>query len=189
MCNPVIAAVGLAVIGTAVQAAGQIQQQKASAKAAKYQQGVLANNALQAEYQAQDAIERGKELERQQRIKTEQFKGRQRAALAASGQEVGTGSALDLTADTALIGEQEALTIRNNAEREALGFRLRGQNYQTQSNLIGAQAASEKAALPFQVGGTLLGGAADAFSIGYKFRNRVPTASSSSITLNARRSI
>jgi hypothetical protein len=34
-----------------------------------------------------------------------------------------SGTALDLLGDTAQIGEEDALTIRNNAAREAWGYR------------------------------------------------------------------
>jgi hypothetical protein len=50
--------------------------------------------------------------------------GAQRAGIAAGNIDVGYGSAVDVQADAAHLGELDALTIRNNAQREAWGFKV-----------------------------------------------------------------
>lgn len=72
---------------------------------------------------AADATARGEEEVARYQRDLAQLMGRQRAATAAQGLDVGQGSAADITADTVRIGEQDARTIRENARREAFGLR------------------------------------------------------------------
>lgn len=148
--------IGLAIaaIGTGVSVYSGIQQGKAQSAQAEYQSAVMKNNAIYAERAAKDAEARGKIAEDQQRMQTQQLIGRQRALLAANGVMVDTGSAADLTADTAMIGEQEALTVRNNAQREANGYRQQGANFDSQ-----AYIAQQNSGMNWMgVGGTALSG-------------------------------
>jgi hypothetical protein len=126
---------------------GGVQQGQAAKKQSAYAAGVQRNNAILAERAAVDAKARGTEAEARERIKTRQLIGRQKVQLAANGILVGEGSALDLVSDTAALGELDALTIRSNAEREALGFRQRAAGFEsdaTMSELAGS--AKSKAA-------------------------------------------
>lgn len=95
-------------------------------------------NAGIARLQSQDALERGRLLEQRHRIDTRRLIGDQRAYMAAQGIDVNRDSALDVQADTAAMGELDALTIRNNAVREAWGYEVQGMNYANQSQLYGA---------------------------------------------------
>jgi hypothetical protein len=79
--------------------------------------------ARMAELQAVDAERRGLLASRQARAQGRQVIGSQRAALAAQGVDVASGSALDVQADTAYQAELDAATIQNNAWREAYGLR------------------------------------------------------------------
>lgn len=101
----------------------------------RYQQQVAENNKKIAEWQAQDALERGRIEEIEHRRQVGGLIGTQRAALAGAGVEVDTGTAAELTADTAQVGELEAQNIRANAEREAYGYRIQAYNYQTEADL------------------------------------------------------
>lgn len=109
-----LAAVSMA--GSAMSAYGKI---RAGSEADK----MFNRNAQIAEIQAQDAIARGKIEEKKARRVTEQVIGAQRVGLAAQGVDVNRGSALDVQADAAYLGELDVLTIRNNAAKEAWGFR------------------------------------------------------------------
>ena len=100
---------------------------------------------------ARDAIERGKIEEDRHRRQVASLKGEQRSQLAASGVELDSGSASDLQADTAMLGEFEALTIRNNAEREAYGYRSAASTYGYQADQ--AKTSGTRGAM-----GALLGG-------------------------------
>lgn len=116
------AAVSIMALGTGMSAYGQTRSGKET-------KGIYDRNAQLAELQAQDAIERGQVEETKSRRQTEQVIGRQRVSLAAQGVDINKGSALDVQADAAYLGELDALTIRNNAAKEAWGYRVQAQDY------------------------------------------------------------
>ena len=80
-------------------------------------------NAKAAEFEAQDALKRGDEAANAQRRRTRQLLGEQRVALAGQGISTTSGTALALQEETQAVGETEALTIKNNAWREAWGLK------------------------------------------------------------------
>ena len=118
MCTPMMATMFQA-LGAISQARGQKQAAAAKAQEYEYQAKIDDNNRKVALWKAQDAQDRGAKEEASLRTKVAALKGRQKSALAASGVEIGDGSALDILGDTAALGELDALTIRSNAEREA----------------------------------------------------------------------
>ena len=156
-----------------VQVAGQIQASRAAQAQAAYQAAVARNNQILAERAAQDALARGRAEAAKQGVRTRQFIARQRTALAGAGQLVDVGSGLDLTADTAAAGRLEELTIRRNAEREALGFRTQGMNFAAEAQLARLRGQAARRALPFGIAGTLLT-SAEAFRKGWP-KKRIPT--------------
>lgn len=117
----------------------QMASQQSAARAQQdqydYQAKVDENNRQIAEWQAQDAIDRGEVEEAAHRTKVGQLKGRQRSVLAASGVVVDSGSALDTLADTAELGELDALTIRSNFAREAYDYRVDAMNFKASAGL------------------------------------------------------
>lgn len=123
-------------IGTGVSIYGQMQAGKAAEAQGRYQAAVARNNKIFAERAADDALERGRAEEKEQAIATKQLKGRQRAALAGAGIVVDQGSALQLTTETEELGKLEQMTIRSNAEREALNFRQQGANFESEAVLL-----------------------------------------------------
>jgi hypothetical protein len=138
------ASLALGAVGTGLSVMGQINGQAAAGA----QQGYLAQLARQrqqlAEQQARDAIQRGQVAEQKQRDLTAQRIGTQQAALAAQGTDM-EGSPTDILADTARAGEQDALTIRNGAAREAYGYRVQAAGY-------GADAALRESFEPSYLG-------------------------------------
>ena len=118
----------------------------------RYQAKVARNNAAINRNLAADALERGAIAENIQRERTQQLKSRQRAKFGASGVDISSGSAARTIADTAMIGELDALTIRSNAQREAFGLEVGAQNLIEQSRLTRRRGAS-------QAIGSILGGA------------------------------
>lgn len=146
MCEPTtIAAVatGLQIAGTVTSTYGAYQKSKAEKQAYEYQSQVARNNAMLSEQQAQDAIARGQSAEARQRMKTAQLKGSQRASLAARGISLDEGSALNILDDTDYFGELDAMAIRENAAREAAGFRQQGWNYTSNAGMLRARADME----------------------------------------------
>lgn len=151
MCDPTGGVLTAALLagGAAVTAYGQYQ-------VGQYEQKVANMNAKLAGQQARDAEARGNIAEQTHLQKVRQMLGAQRARLGASGIEVNSGTALDLTTDTARMGAMDALTIRNNAAREAWGYRVQGVNYKAQGELAAAQGTN-------QAMGTLLTGGSQAY--------------------------
>lgn len=141
MCNPML----LLAAGTGLQAFSAYQ-------AGQDAKSMAAVQAQIARDQAADAIDRGKVEEEAHRRKVAATLGNQQAALGANLVELGSGSASDILADTAMLGELDALTIRNNAEREAYGYESRARV----SEYEGAQAARKGT---FDAVGSLLSGA------------------------------
>ena len=80
-------------------------------------------NRTNAEFMADDVIKRGDKEAAAHRGKTKRLIGSQRAAMAASGVDVNSGSFADVQSSTQSQGERDALTIKGNAWREALGIR------------------------------------------------------------------
>lgn len=157
------AAAAITAVGTGVQLLGQRQAGKAQEQQFNYSQQVAENNRGIADKLAVDAIERGETAEKAHRRGVGTFKGKQRAALAATGVVVDQDTALDILLDTAEFGEIDALTIRNSASREAFGFRAQGEGFAAQAAISGAQAAGASRATNIQNVTTILGGARDFF--------------------------
>lgn len=149
MCDPVSASIAV-LGGSAISAYGQ-------AEAGDYNAALAEQNAKVAGIQAQDALTRGTAEESRYRGQVSKLMGRQRAAIGSSGIEA-SGSALDILADTARTGELDALTIRNNAAREAWGYRVQAVNSRAQGKID--KFSSRVGAL-----GTLLTGGAQAYGI------------------------
>ena len=189
MCTPTMLAVGAiaaTAVGTGVQMYGQAQAASAAKSQAAYQAQVAQNqatvarnNATYADTQATDATNRGSLAEKQYRLQVSQLAGRQRASLAANGVVVDSGSALDITTDTATLGEQDALTIRSNAAREALGYKQQAYNFRSDASGYDATAGLDimkgnAAASAAQTGmlSTLIGGAGSVASKWYSYNQK-----------------
>lgn len=99
-----------------------------------------------AEMQAENTIERGKEAESEYRGEVRKIIGKQRSSYAAQGVEINADTAMDVQAETAYIGEMDALTIRSNAMREAFGYRLQATGYNTNARLSMNQALDQSGA-------------------------------------------
>lgn len=102
-------------------------------------------NAKLSEFQAQDTLEQGNQAERMSRGAYAQVKGQQRAALAANGVALDEGSALRIQADTDYASDVDASTIRANAVKAALGYRIQAAN-ETMSAKMASLNASAQAA-------------------------------------------
>lgn len=152
-------ALGASALSAGMGAMGQIQQAGAQAGMAGYQAQLARQNQTIAEWNARRAEERGQVAEQQQRLKTAQIIGAQRAALAGQGADINEGSPLDIQADSARAGEFDALTLRSNAATEAYGQRLQAAGYAGTAAAQDAAAANATANLPFAVGSSLLGSA------------------------------
>jgi hypothetical protein len=125
MCDPSFIAVGAQLLGTGMSANAQGDAGDAAAAAAE-------NQAVLADFNAKDAVARGKIDEQLYRMDVKRLQGAQRVAIAASGFDSGGDLAM-LAAETAAMGEFGAKTIRTNAMREAYGYKLEGKAQAAQS--------------------------------------------------------
>lgn len=140
-----------------MQGLGQKAQAKAQAKELQ-QNAVFLNRA------ANDAKRRGASEADWQRIQTQQAIGTQRAAQAANGGEINIGTNALIQQDTAQLGELDALTISNNAAREAYGYEV-----QAQQNLANAKTLKKNANKNLLT--SILGGAVQGFGSSYAAGN------------------
>ena len=151
--------IGLMVAATAASAYGIQQQAQAKSDAAKYESDIADRNQEIANQNAKDAIERGQIEERRQRLLTQQEIGKHVSDAAARGVLVNSGSELLRQEDLAASGEFDALTIRSNAAREALGFKRQAGGFSATSSLASSTASNAIAAGNIQTAGTVLSGA------------------------------
>lgn len=175
-------------IGAATSAYGQIRAGQAARKAGEAQQeaaesqAALADyNAAVAELQAKDAIARGAEDEQRFRSSVRVLIGSQVASQAASNIDVGFGSAVDVQADAAELGELDALTIRTNAAREAWGYKVqaedlrrRGEIARKEGVFFEATGRQQQTTARVQAIGGLIGSGSSLLIDRYGFRESSP---------------
>jgi len=179
---------GLMIAGMTVQAVNQIRQGNAAARAGSAQRDVAESQAELADYNAQvadlqatDAIERGGEQESNFRMGVRGMIGKQRAQLAAGNIDVSYGSAVDVQADTAYMGELDALTIRNNAAREAWGFKQQGADLRRRAEIarkegvmLERQGREARTGAYWGAVGTVVGGSASLYAQRMAMREDAP---------------
>jgi hypothetical protein len=126
-----------------MSAMGAMQQSKSAKAQAEYSSAVARNNQTMANWNAADALARGQKEEDAQRLKTAQMKGSQRASMAARGLDISEGSALNILSDTDFMGEQDALTVRNNAKRSAWAYQNQAQGFGADAEMQSAVADAQ----------------------------------------------
>lgn len=169
MCGFAAASLAITAVGAAYSAYGQVQAGKAQQAQYNYQAAVDRNNKKITDWQAKDAIDRGKEEERRRRLQTQQTMGTQRVSFAANGIDLGSENVSDTLADTAMTGELDALTIRSNAARDAWGYKVQGMNYMASAG--NNQLAGRNARQAGRTGAmsTILGGASTVSQNAYTY--------------------
>lgn len=153
-------------IGSTVSQFGEQRRQAKTAEVmGDYEAQLYNQNAGLADMQAADAIARGREAELKVRGDSRQLVGAQRAALAAQGIAIDSGSAADVIENDAMMGELDALTVRNNARRAAWGFNVQGEQYRAQGELARAVGRNTAKALRRGSVNTLLSGAGQLYEV------------------------
>lgn len=155
---------------TAAQTYGQIASEK---EQSRYQKQMYENDARLSRLKADDAIRRGETEAAAVRRGTERTAGAQRAAFAAQGIDVNDGSAVDVGIDTQQMGALDELTVKNNAWREAWGFKVQAANDETGARF--ARLSSRSATRS-----TLLTGGLQALNFGVQGYRRYRDAGSPS---------
>jgi hypothetical protein len=152
--------VGLIVagIGLGMQFFGGLKQGAALKRAGKYEAERLNFNADVNELLAVDAAGRGFESASRQRALTRGVVGSQRAAFAGQNVDVGVGSAIDVQADAAFLGELDAQQILRDSEKEAWGYRVAAADRRQAAKVAKETGQSQgNAAIFGATGSTLIG--------------------------------
>ena len=166
-----ISAVGLMAAGVASNAVGAYKTAQGQKAALDYQSAVAENNQKIADYQAQIALQNGAIEEQASELKTASLKGDQRAALAANGVDLGVGSAAEIIATTEAMGKRDALTIRDNASRQAWALQEQGKGYASEAAM---DAATSAAISPWaSAASSLLSGAGSVASSYYRYNTSI----------------
>jgi hypothetical protein len=151
-------AMGLAYAAQAVgSVSSSVSQASAIRQQADYQSTMAEQNARLATIKSQDASQRGEVAAQNAARENRQRVGAQRAAIAAQGVNANTGSAAAVQSSQEAVGALTEATIRNNAWREAWGYKVEAANDTAQSKFT-------KAAADSAVRNTLLTGGMQALS-------------------------
>jgi hypothetical protein len=159
---------------TGVSAAAQLgtsySQYAAQKLQGEYSKKTAELNTQLANMKAADAERLGEKAVSNQRRATRQLIGAQRASLAAQGIDLESGSALELQDDTKTLSELDVITIRNNAFRQAFGFKIEG----IQANMAGtlARFSNDQAAINTLLTGAMKAGSTGAQGGYYGARNK-----------------
>lgn len=167
----VFASMASAAAGTAVSAYSSYEQGKAQQQQALYQSAVALNNQKIAQQYATAELQKGDVQEQEKRQQTAQAISAERAAVGANGLDVNTGSPLRLQADTAAVGELDAQTIRNNAQRAAYGYEVQGMNFAANAGLEESAAANAARFGALGAFSSIIGGATTVSNRWLTFRN------------------
>lgn len=151
MCEPTTILLASAAIGGGIRAAGTIAEGQERGRA-------LELSAALSDMAAADALQRGAQQEQRLRMATERQIGQQRVAAAVSGVEGAVGTPADIMADTRLISELDAETIRNNAARAAWGYRVEAAQQRRTAGAARASGIIGGAGQLMSSGTTILGG-------------------------------
>jgi hypothetical protein len=116
------------VAGAGLKAFGQVKAGNAESDVANY-------NASVADMQATDALERGEVNAAIRGRTTKKIIGASRAGMAAQNVDISSGSAADVQGDAAYLGALDVATIKNNAAREAWGYRVQAVDYRNRGRI------------------------------------------------------
>lgn len=165
MCDPRTFSIGAQVLGSVLGAGGAYEQSSANKQALAIQSAVAAQNAQIARQQAAIALQIGQTEEQNQRLRTGQVLGAQRAAMAANGVDLGEGSPNDVLTTTKYVGERDSLAIRDNAARQAWGYQVQATN--ADNNALLFQHSSDAIDPTLSAATSLLGSAGQVASSWY----------------------
>ena len=157
---PLIAAAPLiGLIGAGVGAAGTVLGGIAQGNAASYQAQVAQNNATIEQNNAKYAVQAGQARAQATSLKNAAAGGAVKAAQAASGIDVNTGSAVDVQKTQRELGQLDTETVLNNSELQAYGYRSAATSYSATAGLEETEAAQAPIGAAIGATGNLLSNA------------------------------
>ena len=143
-----------------MQFAQAYNQSRAIDAQSKYQSSMLDISSRFAGLQAEDAIFRGKKEARNVKKRVRRILGSQRVAFAGQGVDLDSGSAAAVQQSTEYEAELDAIQIKNNAWKQAWGYRVKAFDLRNQSRMTRIAGRN-------QAQNTLLAGALQASSTAY----------------------
>lgn len=161
MCDPA----SLAIASTVATAGSTYMQAQSASAAAKSNAAIASMNQQINERAATDATQRGADDASKARTAAKVANSTLRAKAAGGGLLADTGTVLDIQEQNTGTGELNALTIQNNAEREAYGYKVAGANY-------GAQAAGYKQQAGSLIRNGLISGASTLVTGAYNYSSK-----------------
>jgi len=158
MCEPFTLAVatGVAVAGTLTSAYGQY-------RGMQFQQAVAQREATMSRMAAGDALARGQAAATRVATRGSQVVGAQKAAAAASGVDVASGSSAGNIAATQAGVALDVRTTQNNAAREAWGLEAEATSQDLRAQQYGSAAGYAFVGGGLSAAGSALGGGAKAY--------------------------
>lgn len=156
----------LTAIGAGISAVSTVAGGVASRNASDYQAQVASNNAQIAQQNAVRAEQAGNVAAENQGRKSAAQLGALKASQAASGVNINSGSSVDVRAGERETNYLDTETLLQNSELKAYGYRVQGQNFQSESALDTAKADSAIPSAALKATGSLLSSAS---SIGGKW--------------------
>jgi hypothetical protein len=162
MCTVAAGLMTAQIIGVGISAIGLFQQGRQESAEAQFRSRIASNNAIIAGQNADLALEKGRADVRDERRKTVQRIGAQRAQLAAQGFDVSEGSSIDILGDTAALGELDVLRIEADAENRARNFEIQAQGFESEATLGRFAAKGARRAGTIGAVSTLITGASRA---------------------------
>ena len=145
-------------ISTAFSAIGQIQQAEAQADQAEFNQALAQREAERRRQRAETQRLAGQERAERLRRRGEKARGTARAAIGASGIDLGSGTTSDLLADEARKAELQVQDELFQTELQALDTESAAQNSEFQAQQSAQKASSLRAGGFFSAGSTLATG-------------------------------
>lgn len=165
MAAPSLVMQGIGAVGGAI---GSYQSAKLQKSQLQYAASMADVNAKLADTAAQQELIKGQQDASRLKTAGSRLKGEQRAAYAAGGVDVNSGSALVTQNTTDFLSQQDADTAMSNALMAAWGYKTQGANQRAEARV---QRASASGISPGMAGFTsLLGGASQVASDWYKFK-------------------
>lgn len=145
--------------GPVAQGIGGLTEGIAGGRAADFQAQIARNNAQIARANAAAATQAGDIAAFNVGLRTRDIVGRTKAAQAASGIDVNTGSAVDVQASERMLGMLDALTVRSNAARAAYGYESEAMSESARARILKRRASMSRLSGLIDATGTILEGA------------------------------
>jgi hypothetical protein len=157
------ASLGLQLLGGMNQADAARQKADTDAAAYRYRAQVAENNAKISEENARLETAAGEANTEQALLRGRARVGQIKAAQAASGVEINSGSSATISEAASELAMLDAMTIRSNSARKAYGYQVEATSQRANAQLGEASARNAQIAGDYAVTGSLLGTAAGMF--------------------------